>query len=121
MTSRVAGDRPLHEIKAELFKALGHPSRVQVLELLAVREQSVSALLIATRSEPSTLSTHLAVLRRAGVVHTRREGTTVHYRLADPSVADFLAAARTFLTRTLAQQAGVLADLLAEEPAGVPR
>ncbi len=112
-------DRPaLHEVKAELFRALGHPLRVRVLELLSgtdkrldFTESTVSALLHETGIEPSTLSTHLAVLRRAGVVQTRREGTTIFYRLADPSVQELLVAARTFLYGTLSRNSGLIADL----------
>ena len=58
-------DRPLYEIKAELFKALGHPARIRILELLADDEVPVSSLLTDTGMEPSHLSQHLAVLRRA--------------------------------------------------------
>lgn len=63
----------LHVRKAELFKALGHPIRVRVLELLQGNELSVSMMLAAIAVEPSTLSTHLAVLRRADVVATSRK------------------------------------------------
>jgi len=55
--------QPLAVLKAELFKALGHPIRVRVLELLAVADTPVSEMLADTGIEPSTLSTHLAVLR----------------------------------------------------------
>ena len=64
--------------------------------------------------EPSTLSTHLAVLRRAGVVTGRRDGSSVIYALADPAVAGFLAAARMFLMRSLARGSDLLADLESE-------
>lgn len=103
--------RPIHEIKADLFKALAHPIRVRVLELLADGERGVSELLADTGFEASHLSQHLAVLRRAGVVLSRREGSTVHYRLAHPAVAELLADARTFLLAALDQTRVALADL----------
>jgi ArsR family transcriptional regulator len=106
--------QPLAVLKAELFKALGHPVRVRVLELLAVADSPVSEMLADTGIEPSTLSTHLAVLRRAGVVTGRRDGSSVVYSLADPAVAGFLAAARTFLLRSLARGSDLLADLESE-------
>lgn len=102
---------PIHEMKADLFKALAHPLRVRALELLAEGEQPVSALLADMGIEASHLSQHLAVLRRAGVVIGVREGNTVTYALADPSVADMLAAARTFLLRRLDATTGALAGL----------
>ena len=87
-------DRPLYEIKAELFKALGHPARIRILELLAAGEVPVRDLLADTGMEASHLSQHLAVLRRAGVVASRREGNAVYYRTAHSSVDSLLAAAR---------------------------
>ncbi|MCL3861930.1 metalloregulator ArsR/SmtB family transcription factor [Actinotalea sp. K2] len=104
-------DLPIHEIKAELFKALGHPLRVRVLELLIPGERAVSDLLEATGLEASHLSQHLAVLRRTGLVVARREGNAVHYRHAHPGVADLLTAARTVLLSTLAGTRDALADL----------
>jgi ArsR family transcriptional regulator len=110
----LAGRQPLSVLKAELFKALGHPMRVRVLELLAIADTSVAEMLADTGVEPSTLSTHLAVLRRAGVVTGHRDGSSVIYSLADPAVAGFLAAARTFLLRSLARGSDLLADLESE-------
>ncbi|WP_318241232.1 ArsR/SmtB family transcription factor [Cellulomonas avistercoris] len=90
-------DRPLADVKADLFKALAHPVRVRTLELLVVRDRQVSELLAELGLEASHLSQHLAVLRRAGVVTAHRSGNAVHYALALPAVAEMLAAARTVL------------------------
>ncbi|MBO3086994.1 ArsR/SmtB family transcription factor [Cellulomonas dongxiuzhuiae] len=90
-------DRPLADVKAELFKALAHPVRVRTLELLVVRDRQVSELLVELGLEASHLSQHLAVLRRAGVVTARRTGNAVHYALALPAVAEMLSAARAVL------------------------
>ncbi|HEY3438060.1 MAG TPA: metalloregulator ArsR/SmtB family transcription factor [Actinotalea sp.] len=104
-------DTPIHELKAELFKALAHPVRVRLLELLVPGERAVSDLLADTGLEASHLSQHLAVLRRSRVVLARRDGNSVRYRLADPSVADLLTAARTFLLSTLTGTRAALTDL----------
>lgn len=106
-------DTPLHEIKADLFKALGHPLRVRVLELLAGGERPVADLLTETGLEASHLSQHLAVLRRTGLVVARREGNAVHYQLAHPSVLDLMTAARTFLLDALSGTRAALDDLQA--------
>jgi ArsR family transcriptional regulator len=63
---------PLYQLKAEFFKTLGHPVRIRVLELLSEREHAVSELLTAIEIEPANLSQQLAVLRRAGLVTTRK-------------------------------------------------
>jgi ArsR family transcriptional regulator len=95
----------LYEIKANLFKALAHPARIRVLELLAAAPDNaapVSYLLAETGLEASHLSQHLATLRRHGVVTSARSANAVTYRLAHPSVSELLAIARTFLLDSLA-------------------
>ena len=106
-------DRPLYEAKAELFKALGHPARIRVLELLVEGDQSVASLLEETDLEPSSLSQHLLVLKRIGLVRSARSGNAVTYSLDDPSVEQFLAAARLVLASTLDQARRSLAALQA--------
>jgi ArsR family transcriptional regulator len=87
----------LPRLKADFFKALGHPLRVRVLELLADGPRSVSALLEQVAVDQPYLSQQLAVLRRAGVVTTEREGGRVVYALADERVAELLAVSRGIL------------------------
>ena len=100
-----AAQTPLYEIKANLFKALAHPARIRVLELLAAAPDTaapVSYLLAETGLEASHLSQHLATLRRHRVVTSVRTANAVTYRLAHPKVAELLAIARIFLLDTLA-------------------
>jgi ArsR family transcriptional regulator len=106
--------RPLSEIKADLFKALGHPARVRALELLAERELSVGELQPRVGIESSHLSQQLGVLRRAGLVTTRKEGSSVIYALRDPLVAELLAVAKRLLLAQLAETRGLLDGLSAE-------
>ncbi|MCC6495243.1 MAG: winged helix-turn-helix transcriptional regulator [Propionibacteriaceae bacterium] len=102
---------PRHEAKAELFRTLGHPVRIRVLELLCEREYAVHELLANMEVEPSTLSQQLGILRRAGIVRQRRLGGEVRYALMIPSISELLAAARTTLGVLLADQAQLQADL----------
>lgn len=96
-------NRPLYEVKANLFKGLAHPVRVRVLEVLANAEAdlSVSDLLTDTGLEASHLSQHLSVLRRHNLVVAERRGSLVFYSLAYPQVADLLAVARQLLVEIL--------------------
>src|SRR3954454_23537793 len=103
--------RPLAEAKAELFKSLGHPARVRVLELLAEREHTIGELAEATCLELSHLSQQVTVLRRAGVVDSRRVKNSVVCALRDPQTAELLAVARRMLTRTLRDDQALLAAL----------
>jgi DNA-binding transcriptional ArsR family regulator len=105
---------PLHQLKAEFFKTLGHPARIRVLELLSEREMSVGELLPEIRIEASNLSQQLAVLRRAGLVTTRKEGSAVYYSLTSRHVAELLAVARVILTSVLTEQAELLDGLKAD-------
>ena len=96
-------------IKAEYFRALAHPLRIRVLELLSASERSVGDLQAALGVEQSHLSHQLGVLRRAGVVIARREGSAVVYALDDERVTELLDVARRILldaaTRTTEQLA----------------
>ncbi|XXZ48695.1 metalloregulator ArsR/SmtB family transcription factor [Streptomyces cavourensis] len=107
---------PLYRLKAEFFKTLGHPVRIRVLELLSEREHAVSEMLAEVGVEAAHLSQQLAVLRRAGLVTARREGSAVYYTLSNPEVAVLLRVARTILTEVLTGQAELLADLRATDP-----
>ena len=101
-------DQPLYEIKANLFKALAHPARIRVLEVLSSRgtPTPVSELLTIVNIGPTTMSQHLAVLKRHHVVVAERTGNAVYYELAHPKVSELLLIARTFLFDTLDAQRG---------------
>ena len=112
--------RPLYQAKADFFKCLGHPARIRVLELLAQRDHAVAELLPEVGIEPTNLSQQLAVLRRAGLVTSRKDGSSVIYALTSPQVAELLAVARRILTEVLTGQAELLADLTATGPVTSP-
>jgi DNA-binding transcriptional ArsR family regulator len=71
---------------AAIGRALADPKRLCVLECLASGERSVGELSSQVGCQVPNMSQHLAVLRSAGLVTTRRDGNTVFYRLADPTV-----------------------------------
>jgi DNA-binding transcriptional ArsR family regulator len=73
---------------ALIGRALADPKRLCVLETLAAGEASVSELSTCVGCHVPNMSQHLAVLRSAGLVTTRRDGSTVYYRLADPKVLE---------------------------------
>lgn len=112
--------QPLSEVKAELFKSLGHPARVRVLEVLAGGEHTVGEMQPLVGIESSHLSQQLGVLRRAGVVTNRKEGSTVVYALADPLLAELLDVAKRFLRVRLEGTRELLSDL-ADETTGRAR
>lgn len=104
--------RPVHEVKANLFRVLGHPARVRILELLRDEgERSVGALQADLGLDSGGTSQHLAALRRIGLVASRREGTSVFYRVPDEKVFDLLEAGRAIIARQLAEQQEILREL----------
>ncbi|MGW8879788.1 ArsR/SmtB family transcription factor [Streptomyces mirabilis] len=109
---------PLYQAKAEFFRMLGHPVRIRVLELLQDGPMPVRALLAEIEVEPASLSQQLAVLRRSGIVTSRREGSTVVYDLVSGDVADLMGAARRILTELLAGKNELLAELRETQVAG---
>lgn len=122
-------EAPLYEIKANLFRALAHPVRIRVLELLVAAgnqpdgtgEVSVTELLTDLGGSPSHLSGHLGVLRQYGVVSSRRVGSRVLYRTAHPALVDLLSSARRFLIDTLVANGDHLSAATALPPLGEPR
>jgi ArsR family transcriptional regulator len=85
------GKSPRHSPKeyrngANVFKALGHPSRLLIVDVLADGELCVSDLTHLVGSDPSTVSNHLAVLRNVGLVVDEKRGQQVFYRLGAPCV-----------------------------------
>lgn len=103
--------RPIYQVKAEFFKTLAHPARIRVLELLRNGERSVGELIPEVGLESSHLSQQLGVLRRANVLHSRKEGSTVLYSVTDPRIFELLEVAKAILTTTLAESSQLLAEL----------
>jgi DNA-binding transcriptional ArsR family regulator len=102
---------PLYEAKAELFRTLGHPVRIRVLELLSERDHAVHELLAEIDIEPSALSQQLAVLRRTGLVRQQRIGGAVVYSLLVDDARQLLLAARRLLRQLASAQDDLVRQL----------
>jgi ArsR family transcriptional regulator len=92
----------LRSFKAELYKALGHPTRIRILELLRGGELTVSDLQAGLDVEASVVSQQLAVLRSRRIVQPRKVGSNVFYRVRDPQVWQILDAGREMFVSYLA-------------------
>jgi rhodanese-related sulfurtransferase len=88
---------------ARVGRALASPQRLELLDLLAQREQTVEALAAATRLSLKNVSAHLRVLRQANLVDVRREAQFRYYRLAHDAVAAFLVSLRDLAEQRLAE------------------
>ena len=83
---------PLNRLRqrSDVFKALGHPDRLRIIEDLTSGERCVCDLVDSVGSSWSTVSRHLAVLKAAGVVADEKRGLQVFYRVALPCVPTFM-------------------------------
>ncbi len=82
----------IYEQLARIGKIVGHPKRIELLEILCQSERRVDSLAQATGLQLTTVSAHLQVMRQARLVETRREGTSVYYRAGGPEVCQFVKA-----------------------------
>jgi DNA-binding transcriptional ArsR family regulator len=120
MRVRFAHVAAIQTLEAELFRVLSHPVRVRVLELLAEGERSVGelhALLAAAdggSQNMSAASQHLSVLRREGLVESRKAGKSVLYRIKDGRSSELLALARELICTRLEEGQALLGRLVDE-------
>jgi DNA-binding transcriptional ArsR family regulator len=90
---------PLYHAKAELFRTLGHPARIRILELLCERPRAVHEFRQHVEIEASNLSQQLSVLRRSQMVVSSRRNGEVVYSISVPEVRELLLAGRQILGR----------------------
>jgi ArsR family transcriptional regulator len=104
----------LQAFKAEFFKALAHPLRIRILELLMAGERSVLELQRALAVEQPIVSQQLAVLRAKRIVQARMVGTTVRYAVGDPELRALLGVARRIFNNQLIGTRTMLQELARE-------
>lgn len=92
-------DAPLARSVAEVFKAMGHPSRLVLLDALKSGERCVCELATLVPGNLSTVSRHLAQLKHAGLVEDRKDGQRVYYRSIMPCSNEFIACLADRLAR----------------------
>ena len=77
-------------LKAEVLKSISHPARLMMVEMLAEKELCVCEINEAIEADHSTISKHLSILKKAGVVSDRKEGLKVYYKLEVPCIMKFI-------------------------------
>ncbi|MBP1904710.1 DNA-binding transcriptional ArsR family regulator [Paenibacillus turicensis] len=101
-------NQSIQQFKADFFKALSHPMRIRILEVLSEGEQNVNELQVILGSEGSAVSQQLAVLRAKNLVNSVKEGTTVVYSLRDPLIKDLLDVAKQIFNNHLIESISLL-------------
>ena len=104
----------LRTFKAEIFQALGHPTRIAIVEALREGELTAGGLLAHVPVEPANLSQHLAVLRARQVVNSRKTGNQVFYTLRDPVLIEVLDVLKRYFNAHLQQSAARLDEIQAD-------
>ena len=110
--------RELQTFKATYFRALAHPVRIHILEILVRGGRTVQELQEALGLDQPIVSQQLAVLRNQGIVTAQKEGLSVRYALRDPLVGDLLDVARRIFSNHLVSTRGLLRELQRERRRG---
>lgn len=98
----------IQQFKADFFKALAHPLRIRILELLADGDKSVNEIQSLVGSEGSAVSQQLTILRAKNIVSGTKDGNKVIYTLKDPMIIELLAVARQIFNNHLVDTITIL-------------
>ena len=102
--SKPTFDMSIYELQAEISKTLAHPLRIAILHYLRDGEKTVNDLTQTLGASQSNISQHLALLRQRQIVKTRKEGSTVYYRVASPKISQACDMVREVLVEQLNQK-----------------
>lgn len=100
-----------YKIKADFLKALAHPVRLQIIELLKDGERNVGSIMKTLSIQQSSLSRHLTVLREAGILKSRQQGTVIYYDIEDHNIFHVLRPIAEMLRKKLKKTESVLSSL----------
>ena len=98
------------DFKAELFKSMGHPTRLRILELLRTGEMTVSELQQNLEIDASSVSQQLSLMRTRQLVNARKQGTNVYYKVRDPLIFEMMDIAREIFQNHVESMQSMLDD-----------
>jgi DNA-binding transcriptional ArsR family regulator len=96
------------QLKAEVFKAMGHPLRLGIIEFLQNGERCVCEIVEHVGTEMPNVSKHLAMLKRTGIVSDRRDGLKIMYSLSMPCAIDFGRCVEGVVLKRIEEQRAVM-------------
>ncbi len=97
-------DMTIYEMQAEVSKTLSHPLRIAILHLLKSGEKTVNELVETLGASQSNISQHLAIMRQAQIVKTRKDGAKIYYRVSSPKISQACDIVREVLLEQLGQR-----------------
>ena len=92
------------EARARILKALAHPTRMFIVDRLAEKPICVGELTTLIGADVSTVSKHLSILKNAGIIADRKEGTTVYYSLEAPCLLRFISCVEQVIEQNIQKQ-----------------
>jgi ArsR family transcriptional regulator len=111
MTKKANKNMALYEMQANICHSLSHPVRLYILDLLSSEEMSSTQLLDILEIPKANLSQHISVLREAGILKTRKEGTFQYLSLAVPRIKDACQLVRGILLDRLNEEQKTMSEL----------
>ena len=96
------------ESRAQILKAMAHASRLFIIEKLSKKPYCVCELTEMIGADTSTVSKHLSILKNAGIISDRKEGTMVFYSLEAPCLLKFLSCVETVIKQNIEKQLAAL-------------
>jgi DNA-binding transcriptional ArsR family regulator len=102
--SKPTFDMTIYELQAEISKTIAHPLRIAIIHTLKDGEKTVNQLTEKLGASQSNISQHLAIMRQRQIVKTRKEGSTVYYRVASPKISQACDMVREVLIEQLNQK-----------------
>lgn len=104
--------KQIYQLHAEVCKTLSNEKRLEILDILREKEMSVTEIVNAMGISKANVSQHLALLRNAGIVNTKREGVTIYYRIANPKVIKAFDLMRELLIERHSQKEKILKTII---------
>jgi DNA-binding transcriptional ArsR family regulator len=101
--------RALFEARAQIVKAIAHPTRLFIVDELSHKERCVAELTDMVGSDMSTVSKHLAILKNTGIVSAEKRGSQIYYRLRVPCILNFFGCVESVLKTRSRDQLELLA------------
>ncbi len=93
---------------AHMLKILGHPTRITIIQILSEGQRCVCEIMALINEEQSTISKHLAVLKNAGLLESRKEGLSVFYNIKDKNISNIISIAEDILKNEILENMEIL-------------
>ena len=98
-------EKTRYATRANIIKALAHPSRLFIVEKLAEKSHCVCELTEMIGADPSTVSKHLSILKNVGIVSDHKKGTSVYYTMEAPCILKFIDCVEAVIEQNMTKQA----------------